>query len=80
MKQYERTTYSFFDMAGDIGGFVEFFRVFGFICVSGYSNRMYFASVIQDMYRVRHTTKGANINKLVHWRKRHKQQNKNKIL
>ena len=54
-------------MAGDIGGFVEFFKSIGLLCISGYANRMYFASVIQDMYRVRNSTKGAEIKELVHW-------------
>ena len=60
-------------MAGDIGGFVEFFSVFGFLCISGFANRMYFASVIQDMYKVRYSSKGAEIKELVQWQKRKKQ-------
>ena len=60
MVQYERVAYSFFDMAGDVGGFGEAVYALCFLLVSGFANRMFFAAVIQDMFRVRHDTKGAD--------------------
>ena len=74
MIQYERVIYSFFDMAGDIGGFGEAVQVFCFLAVSGYANRMFFASVIQDLFKVRYDTKGADMKEIVKWRKRRRQQ------
>lgn len=51
--EYERMIYSFFEMAGDIGGFGEFLYVVILIFIGGYANRMFFADIIQDMFRVR---------------------------
>ena len=46
VNEYERVIYSILDMAGDIGGLAEATRIFFFILVGGYANRMFFASVI----------------------------------
>ena len=51
--EYERVIYSFFDMAGDVGGFGEFLHITFFILVGGFANRMFIASLIQDLFRVR---------------------------
>lgn len=45
--------YSFFDMAGDVGGFGEFIYVSLLILVGGYANRMFYAELIRGMFRVR---------------------------
>lgn len=63
--EYERVIYSFFDLAGDIGGFGEFLHIVFLILVSSYANRMFFAEVIRDMFRVRLSTGKANIKELV---------------
>ena len=63
--EYERVIYSFFEMAGDVGGFGEFLHITFIILVGGYANRMFFASVIHDMFRVRLGTGNANISELV---------------
>lgn len=65
MIEYERVIYSFFDMAGDIGGFGEAVYIFCLLCVSGYANRMFYASVIQDNFKVRLDTNGTQIKDLV---------------
>ena len=65
MIEYERVIYSFFDMVGDIGGFGEAVYIFCLILVSGYANRMFIASVIRDMFKVRLDTHGADIKELV---------------
>lgn len=53
MIEYERVIYTFFDMAGDVGGFGEFLYICVIIMIGGYSSRMYVADVIQAMFRVR---------------------------
>lgn len=45
--------YSFFDMAGDVGGFGEFIYVSVFLLIGGYANRMFYAELIRNMFRVR---------------------------
>ena len=66
MNEYERVIYSFFDMAGDIGGFIEAIYIFFVITIGTYANRMYFASVIQDIFKVRlDQTHGQKITDLV---------------
>ena len=40
-------------MAGDIGGFGEAVYIVCFVIVGSYANRMFFASVIQDVFKVR---------------------------
>jgi len=40
-------------MAGDVGGFGEFLYVVILILIGGYANRLFFADIIQDMFRVR---------------------------
>ena len=37
---------------------------------------MFFAAIIQDMFRVRHDTKGAEMKEIVHWRKRRRERTK----
>lgn len=64
MIEYERVIYSFFDWAGDIGGFTEFIYILCMLLVGSYAHRMYFAAVIQDMFRVRLDTHGAGIEDL----------------
>ena len=54
--EYERVAYSFFDMAGDVGGFGEFLHVTFLLLIGGYANRMFIASIIQEMFRVRLAT------------------------
>ena len=51
-------------MAGDVGGFGEFMYITFIILVGGYANRMFFASVITDMFRVRLGTGKADISDL----------------
>jgi len=51
--EYERVIYSFFDLAGDVGGFIEFSHVFIFILVGGFANRMFYAEIIKDLFKVR---------------------------
>ena len=51
-------------MAGDIGGFGEAVYIFCLILVGAYANRMFFASVIQEMFKVRLDTHGAQIQQL----------------
>lgn len=51
-------------MAGDIGGFGEAVYIVCLIAVSAYANRMYFASVIQEMFKVRLDTHGVQIEEL----------------
>ena len=63
--EYERVIYNFFDMAGDVGGFGEFLHITFYIIVGSYANRMFYASVIRDMFRVRLGTGKANIDELV---------------
>jgi len=58
VNEYERHIYSFFDMAGDIGGFGEAVYILCLLLVSGYSNRMFFAELIQDIFKVRLETNG----------------------
>ena len=64
MVEYERVIYSFFEMAGDIGGFGEAVYIFCLMAVSAYANRMFFASVIREMFKVRLDTNGAQIEQL----------------
>ena len=45
-------------MLGDIGGFGEAVYILSLILISAYANRMFFASVIQEMFRVRLDTHG----------------------
>ena len=52
-------------MAGDVGGFFEFTHITFILMVSGYANRMFFASVIQDMFQVRLATGGTNVTELI---------------
>ena len=59
MIEYERMIYSFFEMAGDIGGFGEFLYVVILIFIGGYANRMFFADLIQDYFMVRLDTSPA---------------------
>ena len=40
-------------MAGDVGGFGEFIHVSVFLLIGGYANRMFYAKLIRDMFRVR---------------------------
>ena len=56
MIEYERVIYSITDMAGDVGGFGQFLYITFLISVGGYANRMFIASLIQDMFRVRLAT------------------------
>ena len=65
VNEYERVVYSFFDMAGDIGGFGEAVYIVCLAIVGGYANRMFFASVIQDTFKVRLETHGRQIKDLV---------------
>ena len=65
VNHYERVIYSVFDMLGDIGGFGEAIYFGCLILVSFYANRMYFASVIRDIFKVRLDTHGAQISELV---------------
>ena len=51
-------------MAGDIGGFGEGVYFFCLIVVSAYANRMFFASVIREIFKVRLDTNGAQIEAL----------------
>ena len=51
--EYERIIYSFTDMAGDVGGFKEFIEVILCFLIGSYANRLYFAELIQKMFRVR---------------------------
>lgn len=62
--EYERVIYSFFEMAGDIGGFGEAVYIVCLLFVSAYANRMFFASMIQEMFKVRLDTHGALIQDL----------------
>ena len=62
--EYERVIYSFFEMAGDIGGFGQFLKVTFVLMFSGYANRMFLASVISDMFKVRLSTGNTNVNEL----------------
>ena len=64
VNEYERVVYSFFDMAGDIGGFGEAVYILCLAIVGGYANRMFFASVIQDTFKVRLETHGRQIKDL----------------
>ena len=64
MIEYERVIYNFFDMAGDVGGFGEFLHITFYIIVGSYANRMFYAGVIRDMFRVRLGTGKANIKEL----------------
>ena len=43
-------------MAGDVGGFGEFLHVSFLLVIGGYANRMFIASIIQEMFRVRLAT------------------------
>ena len=50
---YERDTYGFFDMIGDVGGI---FGVVTAICsmfVSFFANKMYFASIMWSVYQIK---------------------------
>lgn len=51
-------------MVSDVGGFGGFLNYFFLLMVGSYANRMFFASLIQDMFRVRLSTDGAEINVL----------------
>ena len=57
--------YSFFDMLGDVGGFGEAVYILSLILVSGYASRMFFANLIQDIFKVRLDTNGQQIKELV---------------
>jgi len=61
VNEYERVVYSFFDMAGDIGGFMEAVYIFFVFGIGAYANRMFFASVIQDVFKVRLEAHGQTI-------------------
>ena len=62
--EYERVIYSFFEMAGDIGGFGEFLNITFFLILSGYANRMFLTSVISDMFKVRLSTGNTTVSEL----------------
>ena len=51
--EYERVIYTFFDFAGDVGGFGEFLYITLLILISSYSSRMFFGQVISQIFRVR---------------------------
>ena len=63
--EYERVIYSFFEMAGDIGGFGEFLNISFILMLSGYANRMFLASVISDMFKVRLSTGNTTVESLM---------------
>ena len=48
-------------MAGDIGGFMEAVYIFFVFGIGAYANRMFFASVIQDVFKVRLEAHGQTI-------------------
>lgn len=52
-------------MAGDVGGFSNAVYIFCVLIVGGYAHRMLFANVIQDIFKVRLSTNGAEIKELV---------------
>ena len=80
MNEYERVIYSFFDMFGDIGGFVEACYLLCIGLVSGYANRMFFASVIQDIFKVRLETHGRRIKELVEAKSKARERRKSAFL
>ena len=63
--EYERVIYTFFDFAGDVGGFGEFLYIVILILISGYANRMYLGSVIQEIFRVRESPQGMRSNEIL---------------
>ena len=53
VNKYERVVYNIWHYFGDIGGFIEIFKVLGIIIMSSYAENLYIASLIKRMYRVR---------------------------
>ena len=62
---YERRVYSFLDLLGDVGGFLEALYVISGFFVASIASRMFMAAKIRDLYHVRVDTNGTDLRRLL---------------
>lgn len=51
---YNRQVYSILGMLGDIGGLQQMLYLIGFVSVSFFTKRLFVASVLKEMYHLKH--------------------------
>ena len=61
---YERTVYNVLDMFGDVGGVLEIIMTSSGFLVSLLAGKMFLASLIRELFRVRTDSRGADMHKL----------------